>query len=493
MSSTDHSRRGFRRTSYARNTRRFQAGSILSSLHNVNHFCGRTTTELFNDCGGHANPFHYHEYFTCLYNNAAASGHSSRAGVIDNAAQGAQGLYGKWEATEVLPKLDACNGHFGVTPDSDGEVVYHYHVTGEAPFAVGCLGPTNDDRPVTLAQCRAAYTSCGDGDEAEFAWVDRDGNSGVVLYDPDCPCWDANESNVGNVELDLTGVDGVVISTSPTGAVTVAPSTVPPTTAAPITSATTTTALPTASSSTSTSMTTTTTTITTSTYTTTTISTTSTSAILCTDSTTWHAAGKSKRNCAWIMKKPTNWRCNRVDASGVSGNSACPLACGACPASATAGCVDSSSWVRAGKPNHDCAWVTENPTKWRCSRTDAAGVIASTACPVACNACPTTGAAAAFSSAGTVSEDAVAGSSGIAGIAVAGTAVVAVGLVVVALYRKRGSSRAAAAKLADKFKPSTAAVDTEAFTLTADGQSVRPVSVRRENPAYRKSIDLSPV
>ena len=41
------------------------------------------------------------------------------------------------------PVLDSCNGHFGVTPDSNGQVVYHYHVTDGAPFTVGCFGPAS--------------------------------------------------------------------------------------------------------------------------------------------------------------------------------------------------------------------------------------------------------------------------------------------------------------------------------------------------------------
>lgn len=39
-------------------------------------------------------------------------------------------LYGKWEdwVNATLPSLDACGGHYGATPDSNGAEVYHYHV-----------------------------------------------------------------------------------------------------------------------------------------------------------------------------------------------------------------------------------------------------------------------------------------------------------------------------------------------------------------------------
>ena len=63
--------------------------------------------------------------------------------------------------------LDACSGRYGVTPDSNGEVVYYYMVTDAAPFTVGCFGPNDDGSVVTVEQCRALYRTCGNGDETE--------------------------------------------------------------------------------------------------------------------------------------------------------------------------------------------------------------------------------------------------------------------------------------------------------------------------------------
>ena len=70
----------------------------------------------------------------------------------------------KYEA----PALDACNGHLGVTPESGGELVYHYHVSALMPLTVGCFGPDVDGeghpRHVSPQLCRTLYAECGDGD-----------------------------------------------------------------------------------------------------------------------------------------------------------------------------------------------------------------------------------------------------------------------------------------------------------------------------------------
>ena len=160
------------------------------------HECNDNTVGLFDNCGGHAQPYHYHEGMTCLY-NTAASGHSTSVGDLSNG----QKLYGKWEDTNVLPELDACNGHFGYTPDSPNAMVYHYHITEEAPFTVGCFGPATDTQGnealVTVEQCRAVYGTC-DGATTDFTTVSSY-HGGSIKYDLDCPCFDANEQNQGTI------------------------------------------------------------------------------------------------------------------------------------------------------------------------------------------------------------------------------------------------------------------------------------------------------
>eukprot|EP00931_Biecheleriopsis_adriatica_P017594 TRINITY_DN12563_c0_g1_i11.p1 TRINITY_DN12563_c0_g1~~TRINITY_DN12563_c0_g1_i11.p1 ORF type:complete len:411 (+),score=52.10 TRINITY_DN12563_c0_g1_i11:71-1303(+) len=151
---------------------------------------------LLDECGGHTQEYHFHERLSCLY--AETGGHSTDVGQ----ASDGQYIYGKWEnfSNSELPKLDACGAHFGITPDSAGVRIYHYHVQDKPPFTIGCFGPakTNDGdfKLVTLAECRNAYSGCGDGDTKTV-----ETKSGSMQYDLWCPCYDATGSNVGTQEL----------------------------------------------------------------------------------------------------------------------------------------------------------------------------------------------------------------------------------------------------------------------------------------------------
>ena len=166
-----------------------------------------TGVALLNDCGGHAQPFHYHERMSCLHTEDPTSGHSTiTATMLDGKM-----LYGKWEdsnaGTLAAPLLDACNGHFGANPDSPGVEVYHYHVSELAPFTTGCFGPAVDPATdlevmVTIETCRDFHASvCGDGDQMSLVTVDAAGSMITVDYDPDCPCFDGEHSNTGAVPL----------------------------------------------------------------------------------------------------------------------------------------------------------------------------------------------------------------------------------------------------------------------------------------------------
>ena len=170
----------------------------------VAHRCGITLPRYDDDgkyisfldeCGGHSREYHFHERMSCLYSNTCA-GHSQRIGT----ALDGHGIYGKWEdcSNMQLPELDACGGSFGVTPDSSGAVVYHYHVQDTPPFTVGCFGPAFTSngvaQPVTVEQCRALYDGCGDGDDIELRWGPESGNAS--WYDPWCPCFDDKGSNI---------------------------------------------------------------------------------------------------------------------------------------------------------------------------------------------------------------------------------------------------------------------------------------------------------
>ena len=81
---------------------------------------------------------------------------------VTYAGDGKYGLYGAIEATAIgraddAGLLDACGGQFGVTPDSGGVEVYHYHVQAKMPFTFGCFGPGADGRRVTDEECCALY------------------------------------------------------------------------------------------------------------------------------------------------------------------------------------------------------------------------------------------------------------------------------------------------------------------------------------------------
>jgi hypothetical protein len=57
----------------------------------------------------------------------------------------------------VRPELDACNGHYGTVPANasvgvDAGCVYHYHLTDDLPYTIGCYGPV-----ASVAECKSLY------------------------------------------------------------------------------------------------------------------------------------------------------------------------------------------------------------------------------------------------------------------------------------------------------------------------------------------------
>ena len=151
---------------------------------------------LLDECGGHTPEYHFHERLACLY-NSTAPGHSTKVGE----STGGTSIYGKWESFDQntqqgqLPLLDACGGHKGPVPDESVDT-YHHHVQEKPPFIIGCEGPNDDAGKtlVTVEQCRAFYSGCGDGDEEVITT-----KAGDVTYDYWCPCFDANGNNFGPI------------------------------------------------------------------------------------------------------------------------------------------------------------------------------------------------------------------------------------------------------------------------------------------------------
>lgn len=134
---------------------------------------------LLDSCGGHTNEYHFHEKLSCLY--PLSGDHSIK---VADALDG-KSVYGRYEdfSQELLPTLDACNGHFGPVPDSVGSP-YHYHITSEAPFVVGCYGPSASGELVTTEVCRNISKTCGDNDNIIITTAE-----GRFNYDPFCPCY----------------------------------------------------------------------------------------------------------------------------------------------------------------------------------------------------------------------------------------------------------------------------------------------------------------
>jgi len=140
---------------------------------------------FMDDCGGHADIYHYHFDLVCEY-DITAPGHSALIGI----ALDGRGIYGFDESLNTPPTdLDACGGHFGPVPAIQNvagiqnapaaQNVYHYHTQKVPPYTVGCYGPVT-----SLNQCKSLYRTCSD------SFVNITGLDGnYINYDLDCPCY----------------------------------------------------------------------------------------------------------------------------------------------------------------------------------------------------------------------------------------------------------------------------------------------------------------
>jgi hypothetical protein len=78
--------------------------------------------------------------------------HSQLAGYA-NDGFGIYGLFGDGGARLTNADLDACHGHVGtVTWNGSPQPIYHYHMTGEYPYTLGCF----KGRPAVRDQGRGA-------------------------------------------------------------------------------------------------------------------------------------------------------------------------------------------------------------------------------------------------------------------------------------------------------------------------------------------------
>lgn len=105
--------------------------------------------ELQDTCGGHPDmrgAYHYHAIAACLLSPGPSSSQ-----LIGYALDG-YGIYAEWNAAGALPTdndLDACHGRTSTVPwNGTAQSVYHYDVTLEYPYTVGCFhGSPVQSRP----------------------------------------------------------------------------------------------------------------------------------------------------------------------------------------------------------------------------------------------------------------------------------------------------------------------------------------------------------
>ncbi len=90
-------------------------------------------------CNGHATPnngmYHYHGIPYCITDAVDSSGqHSKLVGYLLDGFS----IYGPQDVGGGTPtNLDACNGHFGSTPEFP-EGIYHYHTSEARPYVPTC-------------------------------------------------------------------------------------------------------------------------------------------------------------------------------------------------------------------------------------------------------------------------------------------------------------------------------------------------------------------
>jgi hypothetical protein len=98
--------------------------------------------EILDECSGHperTGQYHYHAPSPCMDEVGAADGHS---GLIGYALDGF-GIFrlaGAGGRHLTNADLDACHGHSEkVMWDGESRTIYHYHLTDEYPYTVGCF------------------------------------------------------------------------------------------------------------------------------------------------------------------------------------------------------------------------------------------------------------------------------------------------------------------------------------------------------------------
>ncbi|MEK7571434.1 MAG: YHYH protein [Patescibacteria group bacterium] len=98
--------------------------------------------EIQDSCDGHPQKngqYHYHGYSDCMKDTPQSDGHSGLIGYAFDGF-GIFGLKGENGKELATADLDECHGHtHSITWDGAIKSMYHYHVTRDFPYSVGCF------------------------------------------------------------------------------------------------------------------------------------------------------------------------------------------------------------------------------------------------------------------------------------------------------------------------------------------------------------------
>ncbi len=107
---------------------------IFNDLEGPNRPLEEMIVETFDYAGAHNGPsgYHYHiESYNVPENTVLSYDDEQLVGIMSDGFL----IYGRREMDGSYPTdLDASGGHFGVTPHSNGEEIYHYHIVNEYYF-----------------------------------------------------------------------------------------------------------------------------------------------------------------------------------------------------------------------------------------------------------------------------------------------------------------------------------------------------------------------
>ncbi len=102
--------------------------------------------EIQDGCGGHPQrqgQYHYHDRSPCLIDSQSQpNGHSDLVGYALDGF-GVFGIHGDGGQELTTADLDDCHGHnHAVDWDGERKTIFHYHMTDEYPYTIGCYRGT---------------------------------------------------------------------------------------------------------------------------------------------------------------------------------------------------------------------------------------------------------------------------------------------------------------------------------------------------------------